>query len=241
MTSHFILYVQDQQAAAAFYARVLDRDPRLDVPGMTEFDLPGGGAVLGLMPEAGIKKLLADAIPNPADAGDVARAELYLVVPEPEEFLDRAEAAGAEVLQDVRPRDWGHEAGYTRDLDGHVLAFARDPQANQAPALTGKGAAPAKIGWFRRLHNAVGPVAAGLVLDFCDLITFGPLGWTVGPVVGLIVGWYLGGFYQLKKLARFALAALAAGYLAVPMTAFIPLGTIVSALGRLMASNRQSK
>lgn len=39
----FVLYVADQTQSAAFYAAMLGREPRLDVPGMTEFDLPGGG------------------------------------------------------------------------------------------------------------------------------------------------------------------------------------------------------
>ena len=40
--SHFILYVADQERAAQFYAAVLRCQARRHVPGMTEFDLPGG-------------------------------------------------------------------------------------------------------------------------------------------------------------------------------------------------------
>ena len=58
LASHFVLFVADQQRSAAFYEAVLGLAPRLHVPGMTEFDLPGGG-VLGLMPERGIVRLLA--------------------------------------------------------------------------------------------------------------------------------------------------------------------------------------
>jgi uncharacterized protein len=234
--SHFILYVADQKAACTFYQQALALEPRLDVPGMTEFDLPGGG-VLGLMPESGIRNLLGDVIPESADGTPAPRAELYLVVAEPEQALDRAVAAGAELLQPVQPRDWGHEAGYCRDLDGHILAFAYDPGGSEANDDNDPNdeVASAPIGMFRRLHNAIGPVAAGLVLDFWDLVTFGPLGWTVGPVIGLIVGWYLGSFYQLRIWSRLGLALLSAGYLAVPMTAFIPLGTLVSALARMLS------
>jgi len=122
-TTHCILYVADQKASARFYARVLDRGPRLDVPGMTEFDLPGG-AVLGLMPEAGIRRLLGEHLPDPAAASGVPRAEIYLVVDEPEAWLDRALAAGARELAPLEDRDWGHRAAYVLDGDGHVLAFA---------------------------------------------------------------------------------------------------------------------
>lgn len=125
LRSHFILYVADQARSGAFYARVLGYAPRLEVPGMTEFDL-AGGAVLGLMPAAGIRGLLGEALPDPAAAAGIPRAELYLLVDEPEVFQARAVAAGARELSPVIPRDWGHTAGYVVDADGHVVAFARE-------------------------------------------------------------------------------------------------------------------
>ncbi len=123
MIAHFILYVRDQAASARFYRAVLGVAPRLDVPGMTELEL--GGAVLGLMPEAGIRRLLGDALPDPASANGVPRAELYLVVDDPASFHRRAIEAGAREISALAPRDWGHEAAYSLDPDGHVLAFAR--------------------------------------------------------------------------------------------------------------------
>lgn len=123
MTPHFILYVRDQAASARFYRAVLARAPRLDVPGMTEIEL--GGAVLGLMPEAGVKRLLGDALPDPAAARGAPRAELYVLVDDPAAFHARALAHGARELSPLAPRDWGHVAAYSLDPDGHVLAFAR--------------------------------------------------------------------------------------------------------------------
>lgn len=120
--AHFILYVRDQAASAAFYSRVLDAKPTLDVSGMTEFALPGG-AVLGLMPEAGVAKLLGEKLPAPAQSG--ARAELYLVVEDPAACHARALESGARELSPLEPRDWGQEAAYSLDPDSHVLAFAR--------------------------------------------------------------------------------------------------------------------
>lgn len=124
-TSHLILYVADQARSASFYAAVLQIAPRLNVPGMTEFALPGG-AVLGLMPEAAIERLLGPALPKPSGARGVPRAELYLVVAQPASFHARAVAAGAVELSPLRARSWGHMAAYSLDPDGHVLAFASE-------------------------------------------------------------------------------------------------------------------
>jgi uncharacterized glyoxalase superfamily protein PhnB len=91
---------------------------------MTEFSL-NDGAVLGLMPQAGIKRLLGDKLPDPAGAGRTPRAELYLLVDDPAGHHQRALQSGARELSPLLPRDWGHTAGYSLDPDGHVLAFAR--------------------------------------------------------------------------------------------------------------------
>lgn len=123
MSAHFILYVQNQNRSESFYRTTLAIPPRLSVPGMTEFDLPGGG-VLGLMPEQGIRRLLGTILPDPAMAAGIPRAELYLVVGNPEAFHQRALTCGAKELSPLMPRDWGHTAGYLLDPDGHVLAFA---------------------------------------------------------------------------------------------------------------------
>lgn len=123
LATHFILYVADQQHSTAFYQAVLGQEARLNVPGMTEFDLPGGG-VLGLMPESGIQRLLGEALPDPAAGRGIPRAELYLLVPQPEAFHARALAAGARELSPLQQRNWGHAAAYSLDDDGHVLAFA---------------------------------------------------------------------------------------------------------------------
>jgi catechol 2,3-dioxygenase-like lactoylglutathione lyase family enzyme len=114
----FILFVSDQQASRDFYATVLGREPVLDVPGMTEFKLVDGSS-LGLMPKTGIRKLLGE-----ADFGDGLRAEVYLVVDDPRECLQRSVTAGARLLSECKNRDWGDLAGYCLDADGYVLGFA---------------------------------------------------------------------------------------------------------------------
>jgi uncharacterized protein len=124
MNALFILFVRDQQRSAAFYAASLGSTPVLDVPGMTEFSLTGD-AGLGLMPEAGIRRLLGPGLPDPAGAHGTPRSELYLVVEDPGACHARALAAGAAELSPLAERPWGDLAAYCLDPDGHVVAFAR--------------------------------------------------------------------------------------------------------------------
>jgi uncharacterized protein len=126
--AHLILYVRDQGTSRRFYAAALGVDPILDVPGMTEFPL-GTGAVLGLMPVAGIRRLLGDRLPDPGTAAGIPRAELYLRVADPAAYHARALAAGARELSPLLPRDWGDLAAYSLDPDGHVLALASSSAA----------------------------------------------------------------------------------------------------------------
>lgn len=121
-----ILYVADQQASAVFYAALLDRAPVLDVPGMTEFVLTDH-CKLGLMPSAGIARLLGEAVPHPDRGAGIPRCELYLPTPDVRDAFDRAVAAGAHPVSAPAPRDWGDVVGYVADPDGHILAFAERP------------------------------------------------------------------------------------------------------------------
>ena len=123
MISHFILYVRDQAASTRFYAHVLGIEPRLNVPGMTEFILLSG-AVLGIMPIGSISDLLGAALPDLRRGSRIPRAELYLLVDDPAAHHQRALRAGAIELSPLTPRDWGHTVAYSLDADGHVLAFA---------------------------------------------------------------------------------------------------------------------
>lgn len=121
---HVILYVNDQNRSTSFYKNVLALEPRLDVPGMTEFEL-SNGTVLGLMPKSGIKKLLGEKIEDPDKLNGIPRAELYLLVDDPQKYFERALQHGAKELSKLQPRDWGDKAAYCSDNDGYILAFAK--------------------------------------------------------------------------------------------------------------------
>lgn len=119
--THFILYAHDQNASRVFYENVLEQSPTLDVPGMTEFTVQPD-TVIGLMPEHGITRLLE------LDAGNISRGsirgEIYLVVTSPQDYHQRALAAGAQELSALAPRAWGDDVAYSLDPDGYILAFA---------------------------------------------------------------------------------------------------------------------
>lgn len=121
--THFILYVRDQTRSTAFYSQVFGCPPCLNVPGMTEFILLEN-CVLGLMPEAGIQRLLGNKLPNPAHATGIPRSEIYLYVKGPINYHQRSIEAGAIELSGLEDRDWGDRVAYSLDPDGHVLAFA---------------------------------------------------------------------------------------------------------------------
>lgn len=121
--AHLILFVSNQQQSTEFFEVVLQQEPRLNVPGMTEFSL-GQGVVLGLMPETGAAKIVSSVLPHPSMASGAPRCELYLYCDAPEDAARRALQIGGRLISAYSPRDWGDHAVYVADTDGHVVAFA---------------------------------------------------------------------------------------------------------------------
>ncbi len=122
LNAEFILYVKDQKISRDFYSLLLGKEPVLDVEGMTEF-LLHDNTKLGLMPSAGIKKILHDII-NPDAAGAAPRCELYLLSENAGYFCNNAIAAGAIEISPLTARSWGDKVAYYSDPDGHILAIA---------------------------------------------------------------------------------------------------------------------
>lgn len=83
---------------------------------------------------------------------------------------------------------------------------------------------------LKKLYRALGPIAGGLFLDMLDLATFGPFGFYVGWLVGLVVGWWMASIYGFGNLGKTAFACMAAVYLTMPFTEFMPVATVISAL-----------
>ncbi len=121
--TEIILYVEDQQRSTAFYTKLLRKNPVLNVPGMTEFEL-SQTCKLGLMPNSGIAKILSDKTPHPQTGNGIPRCELYLIVKDLEIEFENAKQAGAKLISPPEDRDWGDRVCYFADPDGHIIAFA---------------------------------------------------------------------------------------------------------------------
>jgi predicted enzyme related to lactoylglutathione lyase len=118
-----IIYVSDQERSKDFYSKVLNREPVLHVPGMTEFTL-SENLLLGIMPEEGIHRILGEAVPHPAKGNGIPRCELYIPVDDPEQCYKKLQENGGKGISPAEPRNWGHVVAYGADPDGHILAFA---------------------------------------------------------------------------------------------------------------------
>lgn len=85
---------------------------------------------------------------------------------------------------------------------------------------------------LERLHNALGPLAAGIIIDVVDFAMFGPIGLVLGPLVGGLAGWWVSSIYGFGTRGRLIVAAVAAFYVTMPFTELLPLATMVAAVGR---------
>lgn len=90
---------------------------------MTEFQI-GESCVLGLMPNEGIAHITAPQLPHPDLGTGIPRCEIYLLCSSIAPLMKSAETAGARLISEAQPRDWGETVVYFSDPDGHIIAFA---------------------------------------------------------------------------------------------------------------------
>ena len=88
----------------------------------------------------------------------------------------------------------------------------------------------------QRLNRAFGPVAAGIVIDFVDFATFGPIGLYLGLPIGGFAGYWMGRALGLERNPSLLCALLAGVYCMIPGTEMIPVATVVGALARYRES-----
>ena len=90
---------------------------------------------------------------------------------------------------------------------------------------------PQQPGFLWRLHRALGPILGGLLLDFTDLATYGPMG-ILGPILGAAVVLWICSLYRFSVKTKIILAFLGGVYCMVPMTEPFPIATLVCAVCR---------
>ena len=90
----------------------------------------------------------------------------------------------------------------------------------------------ARPAFIERFYIAFFPILGGLILDFADLATFGPVGLYAGMIVGGIVGWLISGIYGFSNKGRLIFSFLAGIYCTIPGTFFLPLATVIAATAK---------
>lgn len=100
---------------------------------------------------------------------------------------------------------------------------------------------PQQPGFLWRLHRALGPILGGLILDFTDFATMGPVGIFLGPILGAVVVLWLSSLYQFSVKTKIVLAFLAGMYCMVPMTEPFPLATLVCGICRFFENPTQKQ
>lgn len=92
-----------------------------------------------------------------------------------------------------------------------------------------------------RLLRSFGPLAGGMLLDLADLLTFGSVGFYLGPVIGGLLGWWLARVYGFGIAGQCICITLAVVYCTFPGTALLPLATVIFALIRFAEKRRVVK
>ncbi|SMC44980.1 VOC family protein [Moheibacter sediminis] len=126
---NFIIYVENQEISTDFYKKLFRKEPVLNVPGMTEFEL-NDNCKLGLMPNAGMAAILNNQTPHPNEGTGIPRCELYFYITDIEDEFKNAIEIGAKLISHVSERNWGDKACYFTDPDGHIIAFAEKINLN---------------------------------------------------------------------------------------------------------------
>jgi len=119
-----ILAVRDLRLASRFYDRAFGWTKSVNETVYVEYELPGGQRV-GLYDRVAFGRNTGR-VPAAITEGELAPAELYLHVDQPEAAMRSLADAGARLLSGLEPRAWGDEAAYFADPDGNVIVVARE-------------------------------------------------------------------------------------------------------------------
>ena len=121
---HLVLAVSDVDRSKAFYDQAFGWQPHLEWPGTYAELVVEGDDRLGLYRREGWS-ISSGGDPVTVPDGSHAPQYLYVRVDDLDAATDRLAEAGASPLSPRTERNWGDEAAYFADPDGHVVAVAR--------------------------------------------------------------------------------------------------------------------
>ncbi|WP_328483959.1 VOC family protein [Streptomyces sp. NBC_00377] len=120
------IMVDDAGAAIDFYRRAFGahEDVRVDAPGggVLHAEITVGRSVL-MLGDAGADGTGAASFAAPARLGGGTSVALHVFVPDVDSLAERAEAAGAEILQPPKDMFHGDRTVVLRDPSGHLWVF----------------------------------------------------------------------------------------------------------------------
>ncbi|MGW4508436.1 VOC family protein [Streptomyces sp. NPDC004436] len=120
------IMVDDAAAAVDFYRRAFGarEDFRIDAPGggVLHAEISVAGSVL-MLGDAGTEEAEAALFASPAALGGGTSVTLHVFVPDVDALAERAEAAGAQILQPPTDMFHGDRTAVLRDPSGHLWVF----------------------------------------------------------------------------------------------------------------------
>lgn len=120
------IMVDDARAAIDFYRRAFGarEDFRIDAPGggILHAEITVGSSVL-MLGDASVEEAEAGAFASPAALGGGTSVTLHVFVPDVDSLAERAQAAGAEILQPPTDMFHGDRTVILKDPSGHMWVF----------------------------------------------------------------------------------------------------------------------
>lgn len=119
--AYTILYVPNVEAALAFYETAFGLTRRFIAPGGEYGELETGATALAFAAESLIETVLPIAYMRNRKDREPAGIEVAFTTPDVEAALQKADAAGAEVVLRPIVKPWGQTVAYVRDLNGVLV------------------------------------------------------------------------------------------------------------------------
>ncbi|HSI59113.1 MAG TPA: VOC family protein [Ideonella sp.] len=119
------LRYRDAPAAIEWLCRVFGFEQQLVVPNETggiahaQLSFGNGMVMLGSVQPGPYGELMK----QPDEIGGASTQSVYAIVEDADRVYDRARAAGAPIVLDIKDEDYGGRGFSCRDLEGHVWTF----------------------------------------------------------------------------------------------------------------------